>query len=179
MWFSYAEAYLNAANRLASMENREYRKGDWNIFAMPLLFLFRHYLELGLKACICMKKEIEILKAVSRSDTSREELLRAQEMMDEKLKCTHDLSKLAEDMKKCFSNRDFSFSESVQVYLNRLSDYDKKSDVFRYPFDTKGKLLLPEPIMQMDEIKKMIKETSRELNSIATQLIENLNLLRG
>jgi len=144
-----------------------------------LLFLFRHYLELGLKACICMKKEIEILKAVSRSDTSREELLRAQEMMDEKLKCTHDLSKLAEDMKKCFSNRDFSFSESVQVYLNRLSDYDKKSDVFRYPFDTKGKLLLPEPIMQMDEIKKMIKETSRELNSIATQLIENLNLLRG
>lgn len=178
MLFSYAEAYLNAAKRLASMENREYRKGDWNIFAMPLLFLFRHYLELGLKACICMKKEIEILKAVSRSDTSGEELSRAQETMDEKLKCTHDLSELVEDMKKCFSDREGSFSVSVQDYLNRLSNYDKKSDVFRCPFDTKGNLLLPEPIMPMDEIKKMIKETGCELNSIATQLIEDLYLLR-
>jgi len=99
--------------------------------------------------------------------------------MDKKLKCTHDLSKLLDNMKKCFSNKDCSFSESMQNYLNRLSNYDKKSEIFRYPFDTKGKLLLPEPIMQMDEIKKMIKETSRELNSIAVQLIENLNLLRG
>ena len=179
MLFSYTEAYLNAAKRLASMENREYREGDWNIFAMPLLFLFRHYLELGLKACICMKKEIEILKAVSQSDTSREELLRAQEMMDEKLKCTHDLSKLAEDMKKCFPDREGSFSESVQDSLNHLFNYDKKSDVFRYPFDTKGNwLLLDRPIMPMDEIKKMIEETSRELNSIAAQLIEDLSLLR-
>lgn len=180
MLFSYSEAYLNAAKRLASMDNREYREGDWNVFAMPLLFLFRHYLELGLKACICMKKEIEILKAVSQSDPSREELLRAHETMDEKLKYTHDLSKLVGDMKKCFSDGEGSFSESAQDYLNRLSNYDKKSDVFRYPFDTKGNWLLPDqPIMPMGEIKKMIEETSRELNSIAVQLIENLNLLRG
>lgn len=179
MLFSYAETYLNAAKRLASMENREYREEDWNMFAMPLLFLFRHYLELGLKACICMKKEIEILKAVSKSNTSREELLRAQEIMDEKLKCTHDLSKLVEDMKKCFLDREGSFSESVQDYLYHLSNYDKKSDVFRYPFDTKGNCLLPDqPIMPIDEIKKMIKETSCELNSIAVQLIDDLYLLR-
>jgi hypothetical protein len=44
---------------------------------------------------------------------------------------------------------------------------------------TKGKFFLLEPIMQMDEMKKMIKETSYELNSIAGQLIEDLNLLRG
>ncbi len=180
MLFSYSEAYLNAAKRLASMENREYCEGDWNIFAMPLFFLFRHYLELGLKACICMKKEIEILKAVSQSDTSRGELLRARDRMGEKLQCTHDLSKLVGDMKKCFSDREGFFSESVQDCLNRLSNYDKKSDVFRYPFGTKGDWLLPgQPIMPMREIKKMIKETSRELNSIAMQLIGNLNLLRG
>lgn len=179
MLFSYAETYLNAANRLASMENREYREGDWNIFAMPLLFLFRHYLELGLKACICMKKEEEILKTLLHSNTSQEELSKAKKVMDEKLKCTHDLSKLIEDMKKYFSNRECFFSKNVQDYLNRLSNYDKKSEVFRYPFDTKGNLLLPEPIMPMNEIKKMIKETSYELNSIAVQLIENLNLLRG
>ena len=177
--FSYAEVYLNAVNRLASMENREYRKGDWNIFAMPLFFLFRHYLELGLKACICMKKEEEILKTMSHSNTSQEELSKVKKVMDEKLKCTHDLSKLLDDMKKCFSNRDCSFSGSVQEFLNRLSNYDKKSEVFRYPFDTKGNLLLSEPIMPIDEIKKMIKETSYELNSIAGQLIEDLNLLRG
>ena len=174
MWFLCAEVYLDAVERLASMENREYRKGDWNIFAMPLLFLFRHYLELGLKACICMKKEKEILKAMSRSDTSREELLRARKMFYEKIKCTHDLLKLVEDMKKCFSDREGSFSVSVQGYLNRLSSYDKKSEAFRYPFDTKGNLSLPEPIMSIDEIKKMIKETSCELNSIAIQLIEDL-----
>jgi hypothetical protein len=55
-----------------------------------------------------------------------------------------------------------------------LSNYDKKSEAFRYPFDTKGDLSLPEPIMSIDEIKKMIKETSCELNSIAIQLIEEL-----
>jgi len=174
MLFLYAEVYLDAVERLASMENREYRKGDWNIFAMPLLFLFRHYLELGLKACICMKKEKEILKAVSQSDTSREELLRAREIFCEKLKCTHDLLELVEDMKKCFSDREGSFSVSVQDYLNRLSSYDKKSEAFKYPFDTKGNLSLPEPIMSIDEIKKMIKETSCELNSMAIQLIEDL-----
>ncbi|MBU4362433.1 hypothetical protein KJ813_07225 [bacterium] len=179
MLFSYAETYLNAAKRLASMENREYCEGDWNIFAMPLLFLFRHYLELGLKPCICMKKEEEILKTLSHSNTSQEELSKVKKVMDEKLKCTHDLSKLLGNMKKCFSNRDCSFSENVQDYLNCLSNYDKKSDVFRYPFDTKGNLLLLEPIMPMDEIKKMIKKTSRELNLIAVQLIENLNFLRG
>jgi len=157
------------------MENREYLKGDWNIFAMPLLFLFRHYLELGLKACIYMKKEIEILKARSRPDTSREELLR---MMSEKPKLTHDLSKLLDNVKRCFFNRDCFFSENVQVYLNRLSDYDKKSEAFRYPFDTTGNLSLPEPIMPIAEIKKMNEETSRELNSIATQLIEDLDPLR-
>lgn len=174
--FSYAEVYLNAAKRLGSIENREYREGDWNIFAMPLLFLFRHYLELGLKACIYMKKEIEILKAVSQPDTSQKELLMAQETMGEKLKRTHDLSRLVGDMKKCFPDTNGFFSESVQDYLNHLSDYDKKSDVFRYPFDTKGDWLLPDqPIMPMGEIKKMIKETSRELNSIAEELIENLH----
>jgi len=174
--FSYAEVYLDAAECLALMENREYREGDWNIFAMPLLFLFRHYLELGLKACIYMKKEIEVYKAVLQSDTSREELLRAQETMGEKLKCTHDLSKLVEDLKKCFSDRKGLFSEGVQNYLKHLSNYDKKSDVFRYPFDTKGNWLLPDqPIVPMSEIKKMIKESSRELNSIAEELIENLH----
>ena len=121
-----------------------------------------------------MKKEKEILKAVSRSDTSREELLRAREMVYEKLKGTHDLLKLVEDMKKCFSDREGSFSVSVQDYLNRFSSYDKKSEVFRYPFDMKGNFSLPEPIMSIDEIKKMIKETSCELNSIAIQLIEDL-----
>lgn len=178
MLFSYAEVYLNAVKLLASMENREYREGDWNIFAMPLLFLFRHYLELAMKACICMKKEEEILKTLSHSNTSQEELSKVKKVMDEKLKCTHDLSKLLDDMKKCFSNRDCSFSGSVQEFLNRLSNYDKKSEVFRYPFDRKGNLLLPEPIMPMGEIKKMIKETSCELNSIAVQLIEDLNLIR-
>jgi len=174
--FSYAEVYLHAAERLASMENREHCKGDWNIFAMPLLFLFRHYLELGLKACVCMKKEIEILKVVSRPSISREELLRAQKTISEKLKCTHDLPTLIEDMNKCFSGRERFFSERVQNYLKCLSDYDKKSDVFRYPFDTKGVWLLPDqPIMTIGEIKKMIKETSCELNSIAMQLIENLH----
>jgi len=39
-------------------------------------------------------------------------------------------------------------------------------------------LSLPEPIMQMAEIKKMNEETSRELHSIATQLIEDLDPLR-
>lgn len=178
MLFSYSEAYLNAAKRLASMENREYREGDWNIFTIPLLFLFRHYVELVLKACICMKKELEILKAVSQSNASQEEVLRARDAMGEKLRCTHDLSKLVGDMKKCFSEREELFSKSVQDYLNRLSNCDKKSDVFRYPFDTKGDWLLPDqPMMPIGEIRKMIKETSRELNSRAVQLMENLNLL--
>jgi len=180
MLFTYAEAYLDAAKRLASMENNEYRKGDWNTFAMPILFLFRHYLELGLKACICMKKEIEIINAISQPSSSREKLLRARETMSEKLKCTHDLSKLVGDMKKCFPDREESFLESVQADLNRLFNYDKKSDMFRYPFDMKGNWFLADQrIMPMSEIKKMIQKTSCEVNSIAVQLIENLHLLRG
>ncbi|MBU2103114.1 MAG: hypothetical protein KKF80_06930, partial [Candidatus Omnitrophica bacterium] len=82
------------------------------------------------------------------------------------------------DMKGYFPGNEGFFSERVQSYLNRLSKYDKKSDVFRYPFGTKGNWLLSgQPIMPMEEIKKMVREISHELNSIAVQLIENLNLL--
>jgi len=126
-----------------------------------------------------MKKEEEILKTMSHSNTSQEELSKVKKVMDEKLNCTHSLSKLLKNMKKCFLERDYLFSKSVQDFLNQLSNYDRKSEVFRYPFDAKGNMILPEqPMMQIDEIKNMIKEVSSELNAIALQLIEDLNLLR-
>ncbi len=178
-FFSYAETYLDAARRLASLETREFREGDWNMFVMPLLFLFRHYVELGLKACICMKKEIKILKVLSQPGASREEVQTARETMDEQLKCTHDVANLLRDMEKDFPEREWHFSKEVRDYFNQLSGYDKRSDVFRYPFDTKGDWILPEePIMTMREIKKMIEDSSRELNAIAVQLMEDILLLR-
>ena len=74
MIFAYAEFYLQATNQLASLETRKYRKGDWNIFCMPLLFNSRHYLELGLKACIFMKKEEMVLESLSRASASKEDI---------------------------------------------------------------------------------------------------------
>lgn len=180
MVFAYAEFYLQATNQLASLETRKYRKGDWNMFCMPLLFNFRHYLELGLKACIFMKKEIIVLETLSQANVLKENIYKTENMMGEKIKCTHDLSKLLKDLEKYFPNRVNLFSENVKNLINLISDYDKKSDVFRYPFDTKGKYIIPEqPILQVDEIKKMIMIVSKELNSISFQLIEDLNVTRN
>lgn len=180
MLFAYAEFYLQATNQLASLENREYRKGDWNMFCMPLLFNFRHYLELGLKSCIFMKKEEMILETLSRENTSKEDIYKTEKIMDEKIKSTHDISKLLKSLKKYFPNEDNIFSENVKYFINLISNYDKKSDVFRYPFDTKGKSIIPEqPILQVSEIKAMIKKVSKELNAIAFQLIEDRNVARN
>lgn len=180
MIFAYAEFYLQATNQLASLETRKYRKGDWNIFCMPLLFNFRHYLELGLKACIFMKKEEMVLESLSRASASKEDIYKTKNIMYEKIKCTHDLSKLLKNLEKYFPNEANIFSENVKNFINSISDYDKKSDVFRYPFDTKGKYIIPEqPILQVDEIKRMTKIASKELNSISFQLIEDLNVARN
>ena len=180
MIFAYAEYYLQATNQLASLKNREYRKGDWNIFCMPLLFNFRHYLELGLKSCIFMKKEEMILETLSRANASKEDIYKTEKIMDEKIKCTHDISKLLKSLEKYFPNEDNIFSENVKYFINSISDYDKKSDVFRYPFNTKGKCIIPEkPILQVGEIKAMIKKASKELNAIASQLIGDLNVARN
>ena len=181
MIFAYAEAYLRATNQLASLETREYRKGDWNIFCSPLLFNFRHYLELVLKACIFMKKEKIVLETLLYSNVSQEDTYKTENILDEKIKATHDLSKLLKNVKKYFPSEDNLFSENVRNIIISISDYDKKSDVFRYPFDTKGNCIIPDqPILQqVDEIKRMIKVVSKELNSIAFQLIEDLNVARN
>ena len=107
-WLQDAHVYLDAVNALLKwlQETRPFHH-DYQI--LPVLFLFRHYIELQLKGLILHaggaipSKEHDLLK-----------LLKILEPFDQE--CLH----------------------TTPGIIRQLSSLDRKSVVFRYPIDTKG-----------------------------------------
>lgn len=150
----YAEGYLEAAKRLIEPLAKGEQCND--MVAFPIFFLFRHYIELTLKACIITKRKIkEIMEGL---DT-------------QKLKCNHDLNGLLSELKSLFSPKEEFLSESIQEKIRLIGKFDTKSQRFRYPFDTDGNWLIDDQMLiGMKNTKKMIDEISFEFNGLLGEL---------
>lgn len=124
----YAKGYTLAANRLTNFLLETPHFSDYE--AYPIVFLYRHALELSLKHIIYRSVKLSILNY--------------NEDIDEKLKNTHDLICLSEMVEKLLVAL-FPKEEWVSDFVSRVSTIciefthlDPKSDAYRYPIDRNG-----------------------------------------
>jgi hypothetical protein len=125
----FARGYTLAANRLAKALLRARRFSDYE--AYPVVFLYRHALELSLKHVIYSSIELAALRYL--------------EDVDRRLQNSHDLtqlSKTARDVLMLLFPEDKSLRRVVSTFsatCDDLARIDPRSDGYRYPIDKNGK----------------------------------------
>jgi hypothetical protein len=119
---AYAHGYKMAADRLAGVQNCDF--GIERHIEYPIMFLYRHYIELELKQIIDLVSHLERNPAKARD--------------------THDLLKLWNRARLAIERY---WPEEQKVHLDRagfcISNFDKldrTSQSFRYPHDKDGKV---------------------------------------
>lgn len=124
----FAKGYTLAADRLTNLLLERTRFSDYE--AYPIVFLYRHALELALKHIIYTSVTLSAFKSLDN--------------IEGKLKNTHDLSKLAQTVESLLSllfPEDDSLRDVIAIVkktCSEFSDIDPKSDGYRYPIDIKG-----------------------------------------
>lgn len=116
----YSEAYKDAADRL--VEYSKVNKTSINFLVFPILFLYRHYIELALK-------EIILTASVFLEK-------------DNKIMAGHNISRLWVESKKLISEIELDIPQQeinvLDFQIYQFHDLDKCSMTFRYPTDKSG-----------------------------------------
>jgi HEPN domain-containing protein len=145
-WLEYAEVYRDAVRVLLSWIKKN-QGGYHDYQILPLLFLFRHYLELQLKGMI-----------LQRGGTFRPK--------------EHSLSQLLKLIKLYDTN---GYLVESPLIIRQLSALDERSDVFRYPEDTKGKRYFQQTTVPIyEELTKLFS-----LSQIIIVTVNELENLEG
>ncbi|MBN1567223.1 MAG: hypothetical protein JXA73_05225 [Acidobacteria bacterium] len=135
----YAQSYHLVAKEAVESLKRDTHMGLYtspmNDFrAYPIVFLYRHALELYLKAVILIAAPMLKLKDMETIDNDR-------------LLSTHSLDILRQNLERIFNVYEwewdlgtphFRTQEDFRKFIDELVQVDKKSVAFRYPLDTKG-----------------------------------------
>ncbi|MCJ7504173.1 MAG: hypothetical protein MUP80_14110 [Acidobacteriia bacterium] len=118
---SYVEAYFQAARKLSSEAPSS---AVFNYSGLPILFLYRHFVELVLKASL--NALVELIREHSGSfDFPIREIHHLNSLLD-------DLRTLHEAAKPYLGDLELP-SKQARDFIRELSDYDEKSYKFRYP----------------------------------------------
>ncbi len=132
---AFARGYQLAGQALAQRLASATGYADYEGY--PILFLYRHALELYLKAIVYRGASLLGLLAKSSPDTSG--LLRR-----------HELGRLIPAVRAIFKEMDWDFQGSsvasfaeFERLVHALDDVDPRSYAFRYPVDTEGAAHLP------------------------------------
>lgn len=135
----FAEAYhLVAKEAVAKLRKNQlfglYGSPVDDFLAYPVVFLYRHSLELYMKAVILVAAPM--LKIKEMHEINRENLLK-----------THSLDKLRQELERVFKaygwewdlgTPKFRTLEDFRNTISELHEVDKGSYAFRYPLDTKS-----------------------------------------
>ncbi len=131
---TYAFAYYDAAQKLLERILERGNFADYD--AYPILFLFRHYVEMTLKEVIMLTQRIAEIKQIELSQFKF---------------AIHNLSTLLgaaernlEYLKETLALDEAPFDERTTALILDLSSFDQKSDAFRYPEDNKGNPFFPD-----------------------------------
>ena len=130
----YALAYYEAAQRLLQPILNSGNFADYD--AYPILFLFRHYVELTLKEVVLLTERMAKMERIELSQFNF---------------ATHDLTTLLEAsernlelLKEPLGLNDQPFDKQTKDLILDLCSFDQKSEAFRYPVDKKGNLFFPD-----------------------------------
>lgn len=126
---AFAKGYMRAANRLAASLLEAPRFPDYE--AYPVVFLYRHALELSLKHVIYGAVQLAAFRRIDE--------------INEQLKNNHDLVDLSRTAGKVlsllFPNDEMlgRLNATVTAICKDWAQIDPRSDAYRYPIDTKGR----------------------------------------
>jgi hypothetical protein len=119
-WDLYAEGYKAAADQLVE-DVRERRVHPLDAVVFPIVFLYRHYLELRLKQLMPVSARLLSLDPNFRQKHGLVEVWRH----------------LRPRIEKVWANSKEK-NDAIEEKLIELEKWDPKSDAFRYPVDTAG-----------------------------------------
>ncbi len=124
----FAKGYTLAANRLVSFLLEAPRFSDYE--AYPLVFLYRHALELALKHVIYSSVKLALFKYLDN--------------VNQGLQNSHDLRRLSQIVESLLAHLFPEDEKLCQVVAtvtetcHEFSEIDPRSDGYRYPIDSKG-----------------------------------------
>jgi len=134
---AFALGYREAANRLATEFSQSDPRPDYEGY--PILYLYRHSLELYLKAIVYRSAGLMGLMGKEKPDVT-------------KLFKSHKLRRLLAPVRAVFNamqwNFDFEDSEfasfdEFEQFIGTIDSIDADSDGFRYPMNREGQANLP------------------------------------
>lgn len=162
---AYAYSYLKASFKLFDefMKARGYSDTD----AFPPIFMFRHFVELILKANIMYATKIANLKnqnvELSNLDNIKKE---------------HNIEKLYKQLLQIYPDTKYALSKEAKEILINLSRVDEKSDAFRYPVDTSGNQFWKGITVNIGILYTKLRELGEQLDAFNTQLNAELDYLK-
>ena len=146
-WDSYCTGYLRAGNALVNhiiQKDDNSRRRDysryWESPAYATIFLYRHYLELRLK-------ELILAYGGNLSGISNEHSL---------LNLWRELRKQDDVQPEALSPETLRDLETAEKIITQFDDIDKRSQVFRYPIDKKGRVTVAPIQIDMVRMKEVL-----------------------
>jgi hypothetical protein len=165
----FALAYHEAGRKLAApmVSGTGYRDYD----GYPILFLYRHALELYLKAIVY--RGAMLLRLINED-----------EIVTQKLFARHDLTRLVPAIRAIFENRGWSFEASglasFKDFVALISEIDKidgHSYAFRFPIKTSGEANLPHHfVVNVVHFSKHMDRLLDFLDAVASALDEHWDI---
>lgn len=155
-WHARAWGFKRAADILAEHVLANWTGGDLMIY--PIIFLYRHHLELSLKEII----------------------IKGNELLDEqiKLKNVHSLCELWSDCRTVLQRIDVAIdipaTEAFEANIRQLDQIDPESMSFRYPVTKNGTPTLPTSLDSVDlqNMQKVVHRMSFFLEITRDLIVE-------
>ena len=152
-WTGYSMGYKNGADILCNHVDLTQRSQDTLIF--PIIFLYRHYLELIIKEILsdCAKILEEDIKFKHHNLSSYWEMVKSN--------CSRAVEdEIPSDMK-----------DQIENVIRQLICVDKGSDAFRYPFRTDGTPTLQGIThINIKQFSEQVSKASDALEAISSML---------
>jgi hypothetical protein len=121
-FYGYAQEYISAADKLVQtvdgLLNREK-------YVLPIVFLYRHFIELKLKSILCEEYKGHKKSSVPMTHRIDELWDKVRKVLEPVLMQYKDNGMLAE-------------VEAAEEFIKEFAAVDAMSESFRYPIDTKG-----------------------------------------
>jgi hypothetical protein len=168
-WYAYCTGYWKAADALvryliqADLPTRRDYSIHWESVAYSILFLYRHYLELRLKQLfITCGGELETVN-------NEHSLLKLWETFFKQYEAFYKEYNLNSEEPSGDSLKDI---DTVAKIIAQFNNIDEKSQIFRYPTDKIGRVILPPMQIDMVRLQEILGWTSQFLDAWSNGIYE-------
>jgi len=162
-YLNYANAYKTAVQIL--LDNLQNTGHDHDYQNIPLLYLFRQYIELQLTGLILYGSIIS-----GNLSENIDEFIK-------KARTSHNLKTLLDKLKQVEIPDEY-WNKTVTTFITNLNQMDNRSDRFRYPENSKGQEFYKPGDSVYQNNKTFYNELNR-LDILETRINDVINFLEG